>query len=149
MVEITMSELVVMPLIERKLIHGYGEIIDSSVLAYSLEEIIAEKLRAILQFSKKLHEHSWARSRTRDYYDLCNIFISFDSEINYSVIKEVLEKKCAIKYISFSGIEDFFQPITINEVHKTWAQWIRLLVIEMPKVDLVLSVIRQKLEKIL
>ncbi len=147
MVEITMSEMVVMPLVERKLIHGYGEIMDSSILTYSLEEIIAEKLRAILQFTKKLHEHSWARSRTRDYYDLYKIFLSFYSEINYEVIRNALEKKCTIKSISFSNIEDFFQPITIAEINKTWDIWITPLVVETPEVDMVLSVIREKLRK--
>lgn len=67
MLEITMKERVLLPLKSRKIIHNYGEKFDLTANVYSLEEIISEKLRAILQYTKKLHENDWARSRTRDY----------------------------------------------------------------------------------
>ena len=149
MAEITVTEVIVRPLVEKKLIHGYGENLDCSVLVYSLEEIIAEKLRAILQFTKKLHERSWTRSRVRDYYDLWNIFRTFNAEINYNIIKDILERKCAVKNITFSNVDDFFQPIAITEVNKTWETWLKSLVIQLPKPNEVIAEIKQKLEKFL
>lgn len=149
MVEITIKEAVVTPLIEKKLIHGYGEALNCSMMVYSLEEIIAEKLRAILQFTKKLHERNWARSRVRDYYDLWNIFHKFNSEINFNIIKDILKQKCAIKNISFSNVDDFFQPIAIEEVNKTWEIWLKPLVIQLPKPNKVIIEIKEKLQKFL
>jgi len=73
MVEVTMDERVLKPPTMRPVIHGYDEPLDAAVLVYALEEIVAEKLRAILQHVAKLDERGWSRSRARDYYDLWRI----------------------------------------------------------------------------
>ena len=69
MVEITVDEKVLADPVERAVMHEYGEDFDARILVYSLEEIIAEKLRAILQHAQRLKERGWGRSRARDYYD--------------------------------------------------------------------------------
>ncbi len=81
-VEITTQELVVLPPQERKIIHSYTEELNASILTYQIEEIIAEKIRAILQFAKKLHEGGWGRSRVRDYYDLWRILDKYQDSID-------------------------------------------------------------------
>jgi predicted nucleotidyltransferase component of viral defense system len=149
MLEVTVAERVILPLQSRKIIHNYGEALNVSANVYSLEEIIAEKLRAILQYTKKLHENNWARSRSRDYYDLWSIFNHFNAEINYDLIRGVLGKKCIGKHVSFKGIEDFFDPIAIAEVSKTWEQWLKPLVQDLPKVEQVIKDIISKLHNIL
>lgn len=149
MVEITMNEAIITPLRKKNIIHNYGEVLEAEMFVYSLEEIIAEKLRAILQYTKKLHEQGWARSRCRDYYDLWSIFNSFNAEINYSLIRNALERKCLKKNISFASIDDFFQPITITEVTNTWSEWLRPLVMELPSAQLVLENVKDKLKTFL
>lgn len=72
-VEVTTRELVILPPQELPILHEYNEELNGTVLVYRVEEIIAEKIRAILQFAKKLHERGWGRSRVRDYYDLWRI----------------------------------------------------------------------------
>ena len=49
MIEITMDEDVILPAGWRQVIHNYGEPLNAQVKVYSLEEIVAEKLRALLQ----------------------------------------------------------------------------------------------------
>ena len=44
-----MDERVLLPAEQRQVIHEYGERLDAEVKVYSLEEIVAEKLRALLQ----------------------------------------------------------------------------------------------------
>lgn len=78
-IEITMQETVLFPLVAKQIIHPYDERIDTPIQTYFLEEIILEKLRAILQKTKKLHKEGRDRSRTRDYYDLWRIFTTFES----------------------------------------------------------------------
>ena len=60
---------------------------------YKLEEIIAEKIRAILQFAAKLHERGWGRSRARDYYDLWRIFKEYRDYINLDIIPSMVLQK--------------------------------------------------------
>ena len=73
-IEISVDEKVLKPANRRKIIHEYGESIDAHIQVYALEEIVAEKLRAILQHREKLKERGWGRSRARDYYDLWRVF---------------------------------------------------------------------------
>lgn len=70
MIETAVDEKILKPAPQRKIIHEYGEPLDAEVRVYALEEIVAEKLRAILQHLEKLEERGWSRSRARDYYDL-------------------------------------------------------------------------------
>ena len=48
--------------------------------------------------------------------------------------------------MSFTGINDFFDPIAIAEVHKTWNQWLGPLVIKLPETNLVIEDIKEKLK---
>lgn len=65
-----------------------------SVKVYSLETILAEKLRAILQ-----------RGKIRDYYDVWRLLKESRVKTN---VKELFLKKCKSKEIEFSGIGQFF-----------------------------------------
>ena len=62
-----------MPPRQRSVIHEYGEPLDAEMNVYALEEIVAEKLRAILQHAEKLEHRGWSRSRARDCYDLWRV----------------------------------------------------------------------------
>lgn len=54
--EFSFQEIILMKPQKRNIIHGYGETFEEFVYVYPLEEIVAEKIRALLQFAKKLHE---------------------------------------------------------------------------------------------
>jgi len=79
-------EKVLLKPVGKSIIHGYGENLEGTIFAYQLEEIIAEKVRAILQFVKKLHERGWARSRIRDYYDLWRILGEYGGQIDKAAL---------------------------------------------------------------
>ncbi len=149
MVEITMKEDVKLPLLTKQLIHNYGENIIAAINVYSLEEIVVEKLRAILQYTKKLHDQGWARSRVRDYYDLWHIFKNFGSEIDYQVIARILESKCRNKGVSFATKEDFFQPKAITEARKGWMEWLQPLLTSLPNFDELISNLEEEVAKII
>ena len=77
--------------------HNYTdkENIVSLIPVYSIEEIVAEKLRSLMQ-----------RNRPRDIYDLWYLLQSFDIG-KYKVLKQLLTEKCDYKNIGFSGVADF------------------------------------------
>lgn len=85
---------------------------------YPLEEILAEKIRALLQFAKKLHERGWGRSRVRDYYDLWRILKSYSHTLNLEILPSLVIKKCAFKDVFFGGIEDIFQEKLLLNLEK-------------------------------
>ncbi len=132
MIETSVDERVLRPAEKRKIIHEYGEPLDTTVQVYSLEEIVAEKLRAILQHVEKVEKRGWSRSRARDYYDLWRVFESYSDQMDLSDFVPFLQQKCASRNIAFKGPEDFFQEIMLAYVEKTWNQWLGPLVPELP-----------------
>ena len=82
MIEATVDERILTPVEKRRVIHEYGEPLEAEVQVYSLEEIVAEKLRAILQQADlEFERRGWIRSRARDYYDLWRVFGAYNSSI--------------------------------------------------------------------
>lgn len=143
MIEITFSEIVYLPVQLRPLIHDYGDEIKAEIFSYSLEEVIAEKISALLSLSQKLHERGWARSRARDYYDLWRIFSSYKDAINISIIPDLAAKKCARKNIPYNGYEDIFATNLMQDLDMAWDQWIRPLVVNLPEKDLVIRELKE------
>lgn len=63
--------------------HSYEDIPEFELQAYSVEEIFAEKLRAIFQ-----------RGAARDYYDLYQLLETESVEIEFDVVLPAFEAKC-------------------------------------------------------
>lgn len=142
MVETSIDEKVLKPTQRKKIIHEYGEPIETQVQIYALEEIIAEKLRAILQHIEKLQRRGWGRSRARDYYDLWRVFKAYKKELRLDDFTPFLREKCALRNVTFNGPEDFFQPKMMEYVEKTWTQWLGPLVPGLPPFKTVIEELR-------
>lgn len=150
MIEITRGEPIVCETQMRSIAHPYGEELKGHMLSYSLEEIVLEKLRAILQQTKKLHEGDFKRSRVRDYYDLWYILKAQQQELNGSggfIAK--LQRKCAKAKVSFNSAADFFDPILVSHAEKTWVQWLKPLVPNLPLSTTVISELRAALQELM
>jgi predicted nucleotidyltransferase component of viral defense system len=147
LVEVTVDEPILTPVRSRALMHEYGEPLDAGVLVYSLEEIVAEKLRALLQHTKSLDERGWSRSRARDYYDLWRIFGAYRPVLDLAGFPDLLERKCAVRSVAFGGVGDFFDPRVVALVKDTWRQWLGPLVSPLPDVDTVLESLRAELTR--
>jgi len=149
MVEVSMDEPVLRPAPEREVIHEYGEELDTRVKVYSLEEVVAEKLRAILQHAEKLHERGWSRSRARDYYDLWRVLNAYRDRLQLDGFASLLQQKCQVRGVGFQGAEDFFQGSMLNYVERTWEQWLGPLVVELPPFGTVVRELREELPSLL
>jgi len=148
-IEITLDEAVLKPAPIRRVIHEYGEPLEAEVRTYALEEIVAEKLRAILQHIEKLHIRGWSRSRARDYYDLWRVMEAYKDQLDLSDFVPVLRKKCAARNVSFEGPQDFFQEAMLSYVKKTWNQWLGTLVPGLPPVEIVIGELRPQIENLI
>lgn len=147
-VEVTMQEPVLLVPHSKPIIHGYGETLEAQINVYQIEEIVAEKIRAILQFAKKLFERGWGRSRVRDYYDLWRILREYGPAIDRASIPGLVKRKCDIKDVVFNGIDDIFQSRLMEILKKDWDQWLSPIVPMVPEREELLIDLRAELEKI-
>jgi hypothetical protein len=149
MVEMTQNEQVLAEPKLMPLIYDYDNAFPYKIWSYSLEEIVCEKLRAILQNVKKLHEVGWTRSRARDYYDLWRILSSYKESLNREELLEILPRKCAHKSVSWRTPEDFFNEDYLRGIRSSWEKWLAPLVSELPPYEDVLENLNVLLDELL
>ena len=142
MIEATVDERVLWPVEKRGIIHEYGEPLEADVQVYSLEEVVAEKLRAILQQADMFERRGWSRSRARDYYDLWRVLGTFGDRLDLTGFDSLLREKCAVRSVAFDGPEDFFRDSMLAYVEGSWDQWLGPLVPELPSFETVINGLR-------
>jgi len=148
-IEITTDEPVILPAPRRPLLHGYDDGLRADVLVYALEEIVAEKLRALLQSEARRLKLGWTRPRARDFYDLWRVLGDFEKDLDVGVIPAVLREKCKVRNVSFSSADDFFAEGLLAGVDAAWAKSLASLVSDLPPFSKVLSELRPKVERLL
>jgi predicted nucleotidyltransferase component of viral defense system len=134
--------------LKQKLIHGYEESLNVSICCYSLEEIIAEKLRTLLQTHQKLINRGWNRPRARDYYDLWRILTEFKRRLNIKKVSSLLQTKCLHRNVQYQTLNDFFSDELVSEAHKHWDSNLRPFVNDLPECQIVLDQLRILLNEI-
>lgn len=149
MIEITRNERVISQPKLLPLIYDYGETFPYNIWTYSLEEIVCEKLRAILQNVKKLHEIGWTRSRARDYYDLWRILKDYGDVLNGEEIDKILPEKCALKDVSWNTVDDFFHESYLKGIQDSWDKWLAPLVSDLSPYADVISHLKALLDELL
>ena len=142
MIEVTVDERILWSPEKRQVIHNYGEPLEAEVQVYPLEEIVAEKLRALLQQADMLERRGWSRSRARDYYDLWRVLGTYRDRMDMANFDLLLREKCAVRGVAFTGPEDFFHDRILAYVKETWEQWLGPLVPGLPAFDTVTSGLR-------
>lgn len=138
-IEVTQDEPVLKKPPYKKILHGYDEKINHKIACYQIEEIIAEKMRALLQTHKKIVTKDWSRPRPRDYYDLWRILKSNLNSGNKNEILKILKEKCKVREISFSKLDDFFTNELIKDTLKSWKGSLGHLMTDLPDCDVVLK----------
>jgi predicted nucleotidyltransferase component of viral defense system len=129
--------------------HDYGEPIEVELQVYTLEEIMAEKLRAILQHQEKREERGWARSRARDSYDIWRILGAYQDRLDLTGFARLLREKCEIRGVGFQAADDFFGDKRLACVERTWDQWLGNLVPHLPTCETVMGQLRLQIVSML
>ena len=137
-VEITRDEPVLLPPKLQNLLHGFPEELTASLWCYALEEIVAEKLRALLQSRARLRARGWGASRVcRDYYDLW--YILRGASLEKGEIPPVVAQKCAHRGVGFESPQDFIAPALVAVAQAEWDRQLRPFVADCPDVGQVLG----------
>lgn len=147
-VEITHDEPVILSPEYKPILHGYDEELNCTVATYHIEEIIAEKLRALLQTHKRLITRGWNRPRARDYYDLWSVLKNYSSAVDNTRLVDMLNKKCQHRDVTYKIIDDFFTPELVKEAHQHWQATLGNLVTGLPECDAVLTETKSLIKKV-
>lgn len=102
-------------------VHQYEDVPEFTVTAYSLEEIFAEKLRALYQ-----------RTRARDYYDLYRMVS--EAEVDDSVIRPAFERKCEHENLDID-LQDGLPGEKREEIRAGWQRTLPDLVSDLPEFE--------------
>ncbi len=89
-VHLTFDEPVLDAAVDCKIIPNYSDLSGFEITAYSKREIVAEKLRSLLQQQKK-----WPRPR--DLYDLWYILCHTKEHFSWRELKPLFDEKCRIR----------------------------------------------------
>ncbi len=144
-IEVTVDEPVIRRAERRIVRHGYGETLNARVLVYSLAEIVAEKMRASLQQSRRLQERGWIRGRARDYYDIWRILVAYRDAACFEDFADLLRRKCDARGVAYGGVEDFLQNPALDEAQRTWDGQLGNLTTNLPPFETVVRDLRQAL----
>lgn len=149
-IEVSRQESLLWAPQRRPVDHPYGETMEVEALAYAPEEMVAEKLRAILQHSQRYATRGWVRSRARDFYDLWCFLIQTPSLTitKKSEFIELLRLKCQAKNVDFTGPDDFFPSGIIGHARTNWESSLGPVVRSLPAFDLVEADLRTYLENL-
>lgn len=132
--DMTRYEIVLLPIARKTIIHPYSDAneVTATVHSYSLEEILAEKMRTMLQ-----------RVYPRDVYDVGTLLA--DKTINFMITREIFVRKCQFKKVKFTGIGDFFQGTKLASTKKAWQASLVHLVSPLPRFETVMQTIQERL----
>ena len=131
-VDIAFEEVLVCEPVKRKLLSGYSDDIDAELEIYSLEEIISEKLRSILQ-----------RGKSRDYYDVWILLKEYRKDFSNKRIWEILKEKCKFKDIPSPKVEAFFEKERTEEAGRYWERGLAHQLNDLPDFEKVLQELRE------
>jgi len=120
-VEVSAGEPLLAGSVDRPLIHEFpGESLEATLSVYRLEEIAAEKLRALLQSRQHLRDRGWLRNRPRDIYDLRHLWEQRDLPVDWRLVGELLPVKAEAYRVEFSSASDFLDDEVLKGIERDW-----------------------------
>ncbi len=129
--DISLREKLVEEPTRRRVKPEYADIPEFTVLVYSLNEILVEKIRSIVQ-----------RGKARDYYDVWRLTNSHQFDLRK--IRKLLEKKCRITKVEFKP-DLLYDETRLSEAKKFWMIALARLTKDLPDFDRVISELRNRL----
>ena len=126
-IDLTRSEPVLEPPTQRPVFHAYPDALsdDVAIATYSLEELFAEKMRALIE-----------RTRPRDLYDVVFIMENIREGIDLERSRELLRRKCAVKTLKVPSSDALVELIRASdELHSEWKNMLGHQLPELPPIE--------------
>jgi predicted nucleotidyltransferase component of viral defense system len=125
------NERILLPVLREKIIHLYSDDLDCEVKVYSLEEIVAEKIRSLFQ-----------RTRPRDLYDVWYLW-SKTNDIDRRKVLKILPEKFKEKGVVVD-IQDLENRK--NDFRNAWEISLGHQLKELPDFETVFSIVLQEVK---
>lgn len=125
--DLSFNELIILTPDNKEIHSEYSDQEKRSLLVYPLEEILAEKIRSILQ-----------RAKTRDYYDVWKILKLHYGKIDVNLLHDVLIKKCQAKKLGFNK-DHLFSPERIQPAKEYWEKSLAHQISNLPDFQMVIN----------
>lgn len=112
-IEIILYETLIFPPVLKPLHHGYSDqlfINPNLIPCYSIEEVLSEKIRALIQRSY---------TAPRDFFDIWYLSRNFP-EINYPLVIDAFHRKMHFKGLTFTGINQLINPSNDKSMKAAW-----------------------------
>ena len=113
-IEIILYEQMIFPAEIRTVYHEYSDQLSENAIkgvpCYSIHEVLAEKLRALIQRSY---------TAPRDYYDIWYLSENVP-DLNWHAIKEAFFQKMKFKKIVFTGIDQLINEQNDKHIYAAW-----------------------------
>jgi len=128
--DLTQHEPIVDEPVRRAILHPYPDALpeDALVQTYSIEELLAEKTRALIE-----------RSRPRDLYDVVYLVENVGAGIALDHTREVFGDKCRAKEIAVPNAARVV--VIVAEAEELRAEWDNMLAHQLPQLPPVAAVI--------
>jgi len=97
---------------------SYADLEDFVIMGYSLNEVISEKIRSMMQ-----------RSKVRDYYDVWKMLGADDCGFDALRIGSMVRQKCVINGIEYNPAK-IFDPERLEGLGEHWEKELRRLAVE-------------------
>ncbi|MCF7830840.1 nucleotidyl transferase AbiEii/AbiGii toxin family protein [Candidatus Gracilibacteria bacterium] len=125
--DITQDELIVDSPILRNLHHNFSDRFEPppQILCYSINEILAEKSRALFE----------RNGRARDVYDVVNISRNFRKEIEPQHARDIANAKFKFKSLSIPTVEQIVSAIDKDTLRANWEHQLAHQISDLPKVE--------------
>lgn len=139
--DLTYYEDVVLPPQDLRILHFYTDSLRGArAWCYSLDEILAEKLRSILQQRKRV-------PRPRDFYDLW--WVLKNKDCDRKAVRETFLRKCELKKEPFKAVGDFFEKDLLARNASAWSASIGRQVKSVPAFASVVEELRAAVGRVL
>lgn len=112
-IEIILFEMLVFPIEMREVHHRYSDKLSEEPLtvpSYSINEVLAEKLRALIQRSY---------TAPRDFYDIWYLSENV-AGIDWTIVTEAFHKKMAFKGLTFTGVDQMINEENDKRLKAAW-----------------------------
>lgn len=133
-VDISCNEQLIFKPIMKNVFVGYSDLVEYALLCYSLEEVLVEKMRAVMQ-----------RMQARDFYDIWYLLEKHGMEIAF--YKNEFQIKCESKSLDYS---DFLKKIYERspQYRGRWKSSLSEQIKDLPDIDQVERAVHRHLKKL-
>lgn len=106
------------------------------VLAYTLEELLAEKIRSLRE-----------RGKSRDYYDVWRLLKEHSADLDLDLLGAVLQKKLSHKGLAITSVSDFL-PQETKVLKQYWEKDLGQQIMPLPSLEEVIDELKEMLAKL-